>query len=154
MSLSSDVRSGWASGPSERCGHARSAGLQPIDGPCQEVPGVDFVVTVRADEQQVMDIEAGQQPVQRLECRRIRPLQIVQKHNQRMLAPGERADEALEHVPESIARLRRIEWRRCGLLTENQLDLRDDLRQDSAVCPERFGQTSPPFRKPLLAFGQ
>jgi hypothetical protein len=75
---------------------------------------VHFVVAVRSDEEQVLDSGVCQEPVQEVERRRVDPLQVVQKYDQRMLSLCERADETLEDITESIPSLRWVQgrWRR------------------------------------------
>ena len=59
--------------------------------------GIDFVVPIGADHQQVPHIRPGQQILEQVERRRIEPLQIVEEQGERMFRPGEDADEAPEH---------------------------------------------------------
>ena len=55
--------------------------------------GIDLVVAIGADQQQVPHLRLGQQILQQIERRRVEPLQIVEEERQRMLRPGEDADE-------------------------------------------------------------
>src|SRR6266496_2527178 len=122
--------------------------------PREQMAVVYLVVAVRADEQQVLDARTTQEPVQQVERRGVHPLQVVQKHDQRMFPPGEGADETLEDIPEPIARLGGIERRRGRLFTDNQLDLRDHVCQHAAVRAQRSRQASAPLRKALFALSQ
>ena len=54
---------------------------------------VDFVVSVGADYQQMCHVLLNQQILQKVECCRIEPLQVVEKQRQRMLRARENADK-------------------------------------------------------------
>src|SRR5919197_1576888 len=101
--------------------------------PREQMAVVNFVVAVRADEQHVLDVGTSKERVQQVERRGIDPLQVVQKHDQRMFPLCQGADETLEDVAEAIARLGRLErWRR-RLLADDQLDLRYHFREHATV---------------------
>ena len=59
----------------------------------QRVRRVDLIVSISADHQQVRQILLDQQILQKVECGRIQPLQIVEKQRQRMFRARENADE-------------------------------------------------------------
>ena len=73
----------------------------------QRMGGVDLVVPIGADQQQVPHVRLGQQVLEQVERRRVEPLQIVEEQRQRMLRPGEHADEAPEHQLEAALRVLR-----------------------------------------------
>src|SRR5262245_23846890 len=112
---------------------------------------VDFVVAVRADQQQVLDAWTGEKPVQEVERRGVDPLQVVQKYNQRMFFPRECADETLEDITEPISRFRWIQRRGWGLFADNQLDLRYDFGQHTSVRAQRIGKSCAPQRQTVFA---
>src|SRR5262245_28467439 len=58
--------------------------------------GVDFVVPVGADHNQVPHIWLGQQILKQIERCCVEPLQIVEEKSERMLRPREDADESPE----------------------------------------------------------
>ena len=58
--------------------------------------GIDLVVAIGADQQEVLQIRPGQQILQEIERRRVEPLQVVEEERQRMFRPGEDADEPPE----------------------------------------------------------
>ncbi len=68
---------------------------------------VDLVVAIGTDQQQVLHIRPGQQILEQIERRRVEPLQIVEEERQRMLRPGEHADEPPEHQLEAALRVLR-----------------------------------------------
>ncbi|MNT75555.1 hypothetical protein D3C72_2144590 [compost metagenome] len=59
--------------------------------------GIDFVVTISADQQEVLRTGPGQQVLQQVEGRRVDPLQVIEEECQRMFWPGENADKPTEH---------------------------------------------------------
>ena len=57
---------------------------------------------------QVLQIRLRQQILEQIERRRVEPLQVVEEERQRMLRPGEHADEPPEHQLETALR---VLWR-------------------------------------------
>ena len=87
--------------------------------------GVDLVVAIGADQQQVPHVRLGQQILEQVERRRVEPLQIVEEQRQRMLRPGEHADEAAEHQLEPPLRLLRLELGDRRLLADDERQFGD-----------------------------
>ena len=56
----------------------------------------DFVVSVSADQHQVLHARWIQQILEEIERRRVEPLQVVEEERQRMLRPREHPDEPPE----------------------------------------------------------
>src|SRR5260221_1312886 len=81
----------------ERCEndvlHCRASMADRIELAHQRVRGIDFVVSIRADEQHVMQIGAGQQVFEQVKGGRIQPLQVVEEERKRMFGSREYADE-------------------------------------------------------------
>ena len=92
--------------------HVSARPFKALDGRGQQMFSVDLTVAVRADDQEMVDIGSREEPLEYVQRRRIDPLEIVQEHDERMLLSGQGADEALKDVPEPIASLGGIEWRR------------------------------------------
>src|SRR5688572_8562115 len=82
--------------------HLHAGRLQRTDHPHERMSGINLVVAVRADEEQVPYVSAGQQRLQHAERRRICPLQIVEEHHQRVILLCERAEEVLEDELEAV----------------------------------------------------
>src|SRR5208337_122083 len=78
-----------------------------LELPSQRMRGVDLVVAVGPDQHQILHIRPGEQILDKVERRRVEPLQIVEEERQRMFGPGEYADEAPEHELETALRLLR-----------------------------------------------
>ena len=57
---------------------------------------------------QVLQIRPGQQILEQIERRRVEPLQVVEEERQRMLRPGEYADEAPKYQLKTALR---VLWR-------------------------------------------
>ena len=74
--------------------------------------GVDLVVPIGADQQQVAQLRLGRQVLEQVERRRVQPLQVVEEQRQRMLRPGEHAEQAAEHQLEAALRVLRRQFRR------------------------------------------
>ena len=58
----------------------------------QRMGGIDLVVPVGADQQQVLHVPLGQQVLNQVERGRVEPLQVVEKQRQRMLRSREHTD--------------------------------------------------------------
>ena len=104
----------------------------------QRMRGVDLVVAVGADQQQVLHVGLGQQLLDQIERGRVEPLQIVEEQRERMLRPREHADEAPEHQLEAALRLLRRQLRDRRLLADDELhfgDQVDDRAARSAPAP-------------------
>jgi hypothetical protein len=69
--------------------------------------GIDFVVPIGADHEQMLHVRLGQQVGEHIERRRVEPLQIVEKERQRMFRPREDADQPPEHQLETALSLLR-----------------------------------------------
>ena len=85
--------------------YGRSRVADRLELAYQRMGGRDFVVPVGADQQQVPHIRLGQQVFEQVERRRIEPLQIVEEQGQRVLRPGEHAEEAPEDQLEAPLRI-------------------------------------------------
>jgi hypothetical protein len=75
----------------------------------QRVRGIDLVGPIRADEQHVLQIGAGQQVFEQVEGGRIQPLQVVEEERKRMLRSCEYADEPPKDQLKTSLRFRRWE---------------------------------------------
>ncbi len=71
-----------------------------------------------------------------------------------MLRGAERGDEGVEHHPEAFLGLDRRQRRQRRLGPEEELGLRDDLRDQLPVRADRLGEAVPPDPLPLLAGGE
>src|SRR3954470_23787657 len=113
--------------------------------------GIDFVVPVGANQQQVLHIPPGQQILEQIERCCIEPLEIVEEQGERMFRPREYADESPEHQLKAALR---ILWRQFGdrwLFADDVLQFRDEINDEPTVRFERLEQCLPPL--PQLSFG-
>ncbi|MCG3119981.1 MAG: hypothetical protein ALAOOOJD_02543 [bacterium] len=104
----------------------------------QRMGGAHFVVTVGADQKKIVTLGICGERLQQQQRRGIRPLQIVQENNERMLLLRENLNKTLEDQIETVLRFRRWQLRNCRLRTENQLDFRNNIDDDLAVGTERL----------------
>ena len=96
--------------------HPRSGLADRLQRPQQRVSGTDLVVPVGADQQQVPHLRVRDQMLDEVERGRVQPLQIVEEQRERMLRPGEHAEEAPEHQLEAVLRVLRRQIRDRRLL--------------------------------------
>lgn len=73
-----------------------------VQGLGEQVLGVDLVVAVGADEQQVTDVRIGDDQLEQAERGRIGPLQVVEEDDQRVLFLAEHVAEVAEHLVEAV----------------------------------------------------
>src|SRR5208282_4715671 len=76
--------------------HLRPGLTDQIKFARQRMRGVDLIVAIGADQQEMPEIRPGQQILDEVKRRRVEPLQIIEKQCQRMLRSGEYADESAE----------------------------------------------------------
>src|SRR5712691_11644840 len=94
--------------------------------------GVDFVVPVGADQQQMLHVRLDQQIFQQIERRRIEPLQIVEEQGKGML-PREYADESTEYQLEPALRILWRKLRNWCLLSYDELQFGNQIHYELAV---------------------
>ncbi len=99
----------------------------------KRVRGTDLVVPIGADQQQVPHVRVGDEMLEEIERCRVEPLQIIEEQRERVLRPGERADEPPEHQLEAVLRVlwRKIRNRR--LLSDDELQFRDQVDNEPSV---------------------
>src|SRR6188472_862090 len=105
--------------------HYRSSFADRFELAHQWMGGIDFVVAIGSDQQQMPHIHLSQQILEQIECRRVEPLQIVEKQGERMFRPCEYADESPEHQLEAALR---VLWRKIRdgrLFSYDELQFRD-----------------------------
>src|SRR5258708_11304939 len=90
-------------------GDLSAGGLDGLELAHQWMGVSDFVVAIGTDEQEVLQIRAGQQIPQQVERRHVEPLQVVEEQRQWMLRPGEDADKPSKHQLETPLR---VLWRK------------------------------------------
>ena len=115
-----------------------AGGLDGVELAHQRMGGVDFVVAIGADQHQVLQIRPGQQILEQIERRRVEPLQIVEEERQRMFRPGEDADEPPEHQLEARLRLLRRKLGDRRLLSDDELQLGDEVDHEPSVRAQRL----------------
>ena len=84
----------------------------------QRMERVNFVVSVSADQHQVLQIRPGQQVFKQIERRRVEPLQIVEKQSKRMLRPREHSDKSSKDEPKSALRVLKRKFRHRRLFAD------------------------------------
>jgi hypothetical protein len=85
--------------------HYRSTSTDRFELAHQRVGGINLVVSVSADQHQVLHIRPGQQILEQIKGCRIKPLQIIEEEGQRMFPPREYADKSPEHQLKTALRV-------------------------------------------------
>ena len=97
-----------------------------------------LVVAVSTDEQQMACVAMGDEILDQRQGRRIEPLKVVDKNNQRVLWPREDADETLEYQLKPKSSLRRRECGHRRLWTDQANELRNEICQEAGMIADRF----------------
>src|SRR5207247_861238 len=125
---------------------------------CELVPqgmgGIDLVVPVGADQQQVPHVRLGQQVLEQVQRRRVEPLQIIEKERERMLRPREDADESAQHQLETPLRVLWQKFRNWGLFSDDELQFRDEVHHEPSIGTYRLTQRLTPTVQLSFALAQ
>jgi hypothetical protein len=108
---------------------AGTRGLQPGDGVSEHL---HLVVAKRAEDEQVTGAGRRQQQMQQSEQRGVGPLQVIEKHHERVLRVSEGPKEVLEHDLEAALRFDRAEPGHVGLRADHELELGDRVGAELA----------------------
>ena len=143
---------------SERCENdvlqCRSGLADRIELTYQRVGGIDLVVPIRADEQQVLQIGASQQIFEQVECCCIQPLQVVEEERKRMFGSREYADESSKDQLKASLRFLRRKLGHRRLFANDVLQFRDELDDEQSVRIQRLAQRIAPFAQVFFVLAQ
>ncbi len=104
----------------------------------QRMDGIDFVVAICADQHKVLQIRPGQEILEQVECRRVEPLKIVEEDRKWMCRPREHADKPPKHKLETSLRVLWRKLRDGWLVTDDKLELGNEIGHEPAVRAERL----------------
>src|SRR5215831_5532145 len=121
-----------------------TSGLDGVEPSHQRMGGRHFIVAIGTDQHEVLQIRPGQQILQQIERCRVEPLQVVEEERQWMLRPGEDADEAPKHLLEAPLRVLRRKLEDRWLVSDDELQLGDDVDHEPSVWAQRFQQGASP----------
>src|ERR1700692_4701468 len=113
--------------------HPGAGVLHGIEFLPQRMGGVDFVIAIGADKQKVLQVRPGQEILEQVERRRVEPLKIVEEERQRMFRPGEHSDKPPKHQLETSLRALWRKLRDGRLVTDDELQLRDEVDHEPAI---------------------
>src|ERR1700726_3903581 len=113
----------------------------------QRMGGVDFVVAICADQHEVLQISPGQEILEQVERRRVEPLKIVEEERKRMFRPGEHADKPPKHQLETSLRVLWRKLRDGRLVTDDELQLGNEIGYEPAVRAQRLQKGVAPTAK-------
>ena len=80
----------------------RRRGTDGRKGPGEGMRGVDLVVAVGADQEEVTNLRRCGEPFDQLDRTGVEPLDVVEEQDQRLFGPGEDREEALEDPVEPV----------------------------------------------------
>ena len=114
--------------------HLRAGGLQRFGRDGQRVRRAHFVVSVRADDEQVGRLgKAEDSRAHRVERGGVRPLQVIEEQDQRVSLTSERRDEPGQGAVEAVLGLREARRRHDRLSPHDALEIRDELHEEPRV---------------------
>ena len=113
--------------------HDRSSLADRFELAHQRMGGINFVVSVGADQHQVLHIRLGQQILEQIERCRVEPLQIIEEQGQRMFRPCEYADKSPEHQLEAALRVLWRKIRDWWLFSDDELQFGNQIHNELSV---------------------
>ena len=99
----------------------------------QRVGGTNLVVSVGADQHQVLHIRPGQQILEQIEGCHVKPLQIIEEQCERMFRPCENANKSPEHHLEATLRVLGRKIRDWWLRPDDELQFGYQIRDEQSV---------------------
>ncbi len=120
----------------------------------QGMRGVDLAVAIGADQEQVVDTRVGHHELHQAEAGGVRPLQVVEEHDQRVLDAAQHLQEALEHEVEAMLGLDRREVGHGRLRADEERERGPHIDEHLGVRAERVAQRLSPLHEPLLGLGE
>ncbi len=114
----------------------------------------DFIVPVGANQQKVLHLRMRDKMFEQIKAGCIEPLQIIEKQRERMLLPGENGEETPEYHLETILPVLRRKLRNRRLLSDDEMQLRNQVDHDLTVRTKCLQQRSSPLADFRLAPGK
>src|SRR6516162_8444065 len=113
--------------------HDRSSLANRLELAHQRMGRSHLVVSIGADQHQVLHARLGRQIFEQVETGWVEPLQIVQKQRQRMFWSGKDIDETPENELETALSVLRCKFWDWGLAPKDQPHLRDEVGDELTV---------------------
>ncbi|HEU4577364.1 MAG TPA: hypothetical protein VFS67_03845 [Polyangiaceae bacterium] len=117
---------------------------QPRQRQRERMGGADLAVAIGADQQQVVAGGVAHPLFEQLQRCCVHPLQVVEEEDQRMLGPGEDAQEPCQQQMEAVPRLHWTDLRNRRLRTEQALELWHQGYQQLPIGRHRLLDALPP----------
>src|ERR1700757_3136184 len=125
-----------------------SAGvLDGVEPPHQRMSRSDLVVAIGAYQHEVLQIRPDQQILEQIQRGCVEPLQIVEEQRKRMFRTREHADQPTEYQLEAALRIQWRKFRDERLLSDNKLQLRDEVDHKPSVRAQRLQKFGAPARE-------
>ncbi len=111
----------------------------------QRMGGVDFVVPVGANQEQMLHIRPRQEVFEQIERGWIEPLQVVEKQGERTFRTCEDADKPPKYQLKTALGVLRRKLRRRWLFTYDVLQFRDEFNNKQTIWTQCFVNGIAPF---------
>ena len=116
----------------------------------QRMRGIDFVVPIGADQEQMPNVRLRQKIFEQIERGGIEPLQIIEEERQRMLRASNDADEPPQDQLEAALRILRRKIGDRRLFADDEIPVRDELDDQQPIRTQGLAQRiAPVARVPL-----
>ena len=131
-------------------GRRAARARQALQRRAERVRRPHFLLAKGADQEQPARVAVGREHLHQRQRRQIGPLQVVEEDRERLAGRQERAEEATEDVSEAGDRLSRARLGQRRLRAQDQLEVRDHVRNHRAVRPQGLLQATAQRRQPGL----
>src|SRR5712664_89804 len=102
----------------------------------------------------MLHVRLGQQILQQVQRCRVEPLQIVEEQRQRVLRPGEHGEKAPESQLKAALRVMGWQLRDRRLVTDDELQLRNQVYDKPPVRAQRFAKCLAPSSQLWIALAK
>src|SRR4051812_45042019 len=134
----------WSEGGKRDLYHLPTGNLDRLEPLPQRMGGRDLVGAIGPDQHEMLQIRPRQQILQHIERRRVEPLQVVEEERQRMVRSREHADEPTEYQLETSSRVLGSEIRNRRLVSDDELEVRDEVDHEPPIRAQRLDQSVAP----------
>src|SRR5215510_8502928 len=104
------------------------------------------MVTVGANEEQMLQVRRRAKRLEQSERSRVRPLEIIEKNHQWVCGLGKHAQKVVYHEVETVASVGGRHVRHSRLWTDKHLQFREELNEESSVRLQRSTECITPRR--------
>jgi hypothetical protein len=125
-----------------------------LDREAERMHRRDLAVSIRLDQEQRLGLLRCREVREHVQARRVRPLHVVEEHDERVRRSREHLNEPLERPREALLRRCRIERHDRWLRPDHEIDRGDHLGEHASVRVNRGFDAPAPFGERGFALGE